>query len=262
MSATNAKEPIAINDDFADEDSSRYIKSFMFVKGFAVALDLQQTLIALAIARKMHCGQTRKDGTPYISHPLKVCSTLINYGVKDDVTLAAALLHDVVEDCKDKLPFGGKELITEYGIDPEVYRIILLLSKDSGLNDYELSVYFNEIKKDYRAVRVQARQAAQVHPRDRDVHPAHGVLREVPLPMVDEHLQHPEDQHLLAQPQHADYRRDVRRTDCGAHEAVKRDGHAYAQAERRAPHDGKRRKHNHVTAMTRTVRRYGRTVPL
>ena len=60
-----------------------------------------------------------------------------------------------MEDCKDKLPFGGKELITEYGIDPEVYRIILLLSKDSGLNDYELSVYFNEIKKDYRATAVK-----------------------------------------------------------------------------------------------------------
>lgn len=154
-SSTDKKEPVVINDDFANEDSSRYIKSFMFVKGFAVALDLQQTLIALAIARKMHCGQTRKDGTPYISHPLKVCSTLINYGVKDDVTLAAALLHDVVEDCKDKLPFSGKELITEYGIDPEVYRIILLLSKDSGMNDYELSVYFNEIKKDYRATAVK-----------------------------------------------------------------------------------------------------------
>ena len=80
---------------------------------------------------------------------------VINYGIKDDITLAAALLHDIVEDCKDKLPFGGKELITEYGIDPEVYRIILLLSKDSGLSDYELSVYFNKIKKDYRATAIK-----------------------------------------------------------------------------------------------------------
>ena len=83
--ATN-KTPLSMNDDFSGEDNSAYIKSFMFIKGFAVALELEQTLIALAVARKMHYGQTRKDGAPYIMHPLKVCSTLINYGVKDDAT--------------------------------------------------------------------------------------------------------------------------------------------------------------------------------
>lgn len=149
------KTPLVINDDFVDENSEKYIKSFMFVKGVAVALQLEQTLIALAIARKMHCGQTRKDGTPYISHPLKVCTTLISYGIKDDVTLAAALLHDVIEDCKDKLPFGGKELVAQYGVDQEVYDIICLLSKESGLNDYELSVYFKEISKNYKATAIK-----------------------------------------------------------------------------------------------------------
>lgn len=154
MSQENLK-PLPINDDFVDEDNSGYIKSFMFIKGIAVALGLEQTLNALAIARRMHAGQTRRDGTPYILHPLKVCSTLINYGIKDDFTLAAALLHDVIEDCKDKLPFGGEELVKEYGVHPDVYAITKLLSKDSGLDDYELSVYFNEIKKDYRACAVK-----------------------------------------------------------------------------------------------------------
>lgn len=149
------KTPLPINDDFVDEDNSGYIKSFMFVKGFAIALGLEQTLKALAIARRMHHGQTRRDGTPYIVHPLKVCTTLINCGIRDDYTLAAALLHDVIEDCKDKLPFGGEELVKEYGVHPAVYHIIRLLSKDSGLDDYELSVYFNEIKKDASACAVK-----------------------------------------------------------------------------------------------------------
>lgn len=152
--ATN-KTPLSMNDDFSGEDNSAYIKSFMFIKGFAVALELEQTLIALAVARKMHYGQTRKDGTPYIMHPLKVCSTLINYGVKDDATLAAALLHDVIEDCKDKLPFGGQELMTEYGVSQEVYDIITLLSKESGLDQYELSLYFDKIRKHPKAAVVK-----------------------------------------------------------------------------------------------------------
>lgn len=66
--------------------------------------------------------------------------------------MAAALLHDVLEDCIDKLPLGGKELVSEYRISPDVFNIISLLTKQSGLNDYELSVYFNNIKKDVRAL--------------------------------------------------------------------------------------------------------------
>ena len=70
--------------DFNEEDVPSYIKSYMFIKGFALAKNLEQTLIALAFARRLHNGQYRKDGLPYIIHPLKVCTTLINYGVIDD----------------------------------------------------------------------------------------------------------------------------------------------------------------------------------
>ena len=62
----------------------------------------------------------------------------MNYGIDDDVTLAAALLHDLLEDCSDKLPLKGRELITEYHLSQEVLDIITLLTKESGLDDYEL----------------------------------------------------------------------------------------------------------------------------
>ena len=42
-------------------------------------------------------GQVRKTGDPYITHPLAVAHMLAGYGL-DEQTLAAALLHDTVED--------------------------------------------------------------------------------------------------------------------------------------------------------------------
>ena len=149
------RTPLIINEEFNQEDKAIYNNSYMFLKGVAIELNLEQTLIALAVARRMHEGQHRKDGTPYILHPLKVCSTLYNYGIKEDIILAASLLHDVIEDCQDKLPLGGKELISEYGICQEVYDIVQLVTKESGLDDYELSLYFDKIKKNPKALLVK-----------------------------------------------------------------------------------------------------------
>ena len=54
---------------------------------------------ALAFAAEAHQGQLRKgDGTPYIDHPLEVAGMLHDEGFGATV-VAAALLHDVVEDC-------------------------------------------------------------------------------------------------------------------------------------------------------------------
>jgi guanosine-3',5'-bis(diphosphate) 3'-pyrophosphohydrolase len=52
---------------------------------------------AYAVAEKAHRGQLRKSGDPYITHPLAVTSILAELGMTPD-TLAAAMLHDTVED--------------------------------------------------------------------------------------------------------------------------------------------------------------------
>ncbi|HTL41797.1 MAG TPA: bifunctional (p)ppGpp synthetase/guanosine-3',5'-bis(diphosphate) 3'-pyrophosphohydrolase [Pseudolysinimonas sp.] len=52
---------------------------------------------AYAAAEKAHRGQTRKSGEPYITHPVAVAQILADLGI-GPVTLAAALLHDTVED--------------------------------------------------------------------------------------------------------------------------------------------------------------------
>lgn len=144
-----------INDEFDENDTAKYIKTYMFIKGYAVGKDLKQTMLALSLARKFHNGQMREDGTPYIAHPLKVCTTLISLGIDDDVTLSAALLHDVLEDCKDQLPGNGQELIDEYHMDPEILEIIKLLTKREGLNDEQLGEYFRRIEKNPKAALIK-----------------------------------------------------------------------------------------------------------
>jgi (p)ppGpp synthase/HD superfamily hydrolase len=55
---------------------------------------------ALVYARQAHSGQVRNSGdgeTPFIEHPIAVAERLAQHGYTDDV-LAAALLHDVLED--------------------------------------------------------------------------------------------------------------------------------------------------------------------
>ncbi len=54
---------------------------------------------AYEIAAAAHEGQLRKSGDPFIHHPVAVATILAELGL-DDVTLAAALLHDAVEDTR------------------------------------------------------------------------------------------------------------------------------------------------------------------
>jgi len=54
---------------------------------------------AMHYAAMRHRDQTRKDGkTPYINHPIALAATLSNAGVREPSILAAAMLHDLIED--------------------------------------------------------------------------------------------------------------------------------------------------------------------
>ncbi len=52
---------------------------------------------AYVYAMKQHGSQTRASGDPYFSHPLEVAAILTDLKL-DDATIAAALLHDTIED--------------------------------------------------------------------------------------------------------------------------------------------------------------------
>jgi RelA/SpoT family (p)ppGpp synthetase len=59
--------------------------------------DVHELRRAYEMAERMHRGQARKSGAPYITHPLAVATILAAMGM-DMTTLVAALLHDTVED--------------------------------------------------------------------------------------------------------------------------------------------------------------------
>lgn len=60
-------------------------------------LDEDRLRAAFEFADQAHAGQMRKDGTPYITHPVKAAEILTSLHVDED-TLIACLLHDVPED--------------------------------------------------------------------------------------------------------------------------------------------------------------------
>ena len=57
---------------------------------------------AYEIAKSLHEGQFRKSGEAYICHPVAVAKIVANLGLDTD-SICAALLHDTVEDCSDKV---------------------------------------------------------------------------------------------------------------------------------------------------------------
>jgi guanosine-3',5'-bis(diphosphate) 3'-pyrophosphohydrolase len=67
---------------------------------------------AYEVAARMHAGQSRRSGDPYITHPLAVATILAELGMPHD-TICAALLHDTVEDTQYTL----SQLREEFGED-------------------------------------------------------------------------------------------------------------------------------------------------
>ncbi len=72
--------------------------------------DLELLQRAYVFSAKVHEGQERLSGEPYLIHPLEVAGLLVQMRV-DDVTVAAGLLHDTLEDTLTT----GEELVRLFG---------------------------------------------------------------------------------------------------------------------------------------------------
>src|SRR5229473_2452565 len=77
---------------------------------------------AYVYAMKAHGSQKRASGDPYFSHPLEVAAILTDLKL-DDATIAAALLHDTIEDT----PVTRAEIDQLFG--PDIGRLVDGLTK-------------------------------------------------------------------------------------------------------------------------------------
>lgn len=80
------------------------------VRGNHPRADLSVIEQAYVVAERSHRGQKRRSGEPYITHPIAVAQILADLGVAP-VAIAAALLHDTVEDTDYSL----EQLTAEFG---------------------------------------------------------------------------------------------------------------------------------------------------
>lgn len=92
---------------------------------------------ALAFASEKHGSQTRKEGTPYITHPIAVAEMLYEKGYGDEYIIAG-LFHDLLEDTdateQEIAELGGEAVLTA----------VKLLTKQKG---YNMREYIEGIKK-------------------------------------------------------------------------------------------------------------------
>jgi GTP pyrophosphokinase len=89
--------------------------------------DLELLRRAYEFSRSAHEGQLRSNGDPYISHCVEVARILAERRL-DSTTLAAALMHDTVEDCA----VGHEMLVQEFGA--EIADLVEGVTKISSLH--------------------------------------------------------------------------------------------------------------------------------
>lgn len=98
----------------------------------AAAAESELIRDALELAERAHAGQVRSGsgGMAYIHHPVAVAELLAEHGYGEE-TVAAALLHDVVEDSKTT----ADEIAARFG-EP-VARLVEALTDDESIVPYE-----------------------------------------------------------------------------------------------------------------------------
>lgn len=129
--------------------------SYEVFRGQLIGADMKLVLAALALAKDVHNEQFRADGvTPYIEHPVKVAELLYNLGVRDQVILAAALLHDAIEDTE----LRDHELIEELSLVTDkdtAFKIGVIVSIVTKNPEYIAEDYFEKIKFNVGAVLIK-----------------------------------------------------------------------------------------------------------
>ncbi len=95
---------------------------------------------AYDVAERVHGGELRKSGEPYIVHPLAIAQTLADFGMDCD-TIAAGILHDTIEDT----PYTLKELVHDFG--PTIGFLVESVTKLSKLKYRGLERHVESLRR-------------------------------------------------------------------------------------------------------------------
>ncbi|MCI7061970.1 MAG: HD domain-containing protein [Lachnospiraceae bacterium] len=118
----------------------KYLQEYIEKNGFA------QSREALKMAVKLHEGQKRAEGLPYIIHPMMLVMHGIALGLHSDDLTAVMLLHDVCEDC----PVTPEELPVNDTIK-EAVRCITKDRRDGETKAQAMGRYMENIRKSKEA---------------------------------------------------------------------------------------------------------------
>ena len=105
----------------------------------------KRVMKALEFAEEAHKGQKRKNGKPYIIHPIRIANKLIEKG-EDEEVIISALLHDVVEDTEKTI----EEIEKEFGKEVAEIVNVLTKKKDENKESYLMRVSLNEKAKEIK----------------------------------------------------------------------------------------------------------------
>lgn len=119
-----------------------------FVKGRINGLGLSESMKAFTVMKHYHEGMKRMGGLEYSTHPIRVAHQLLAAGVHDDNVIAAALLHDVIEDCH----VTAEHLQSAHHLSKEVTDIVMAVTKTK---DYNIDTYYGQINDSAEAMLVK-----------------------------------------------------------------------------------------------------------
>ncbi|MGH8104341.1 MAG: RelA/SpoT family protein, partial [bacterium] len=152
--ALAAAERVLAQERKYEKELQRLIQA---LKAKEIVIDEPLVWDSFYFATDAHRGQTRFSGEPYISHPVAVLGILVEYTIPDSETLAAALLHDVLEDT----PVEPTELLAFFG--ESIFSLVKGLTKlsryvhvqDEVLRVQNLRKFFFETVHDLRVLLIK-----------------------------------------------------------------------------------------------------------
>lgn len=119
---------------YLEQKFHQYVQRYKFTRSEKLLIQK-----ALDFATLAHNGQKRLEGSPYVTHPIRVASVILHEiaVMKCDV-ICAALLHDVIEDCSITL----RELRNNF--NDRIAQMVKTLSVDPRLENAK-AVYYQGI---------------------------------------------------------------------------------------------------------------------